>query len=313
LTLSAVRITPYYPDLRIARLDIEGRTIASVAGAVLRVGERLNIHLKYSPQVPDTAVVRVELDVLLPCPWTYVQPIVLSSYDKRITTIAKVVDTHGTIGSDVTIPITLELVNPQDSIIDATIEYTVRINGRMFDLRSIAPGQLLDAAIASDGWYTIRIVREGITLRTVEPQLLGAITGTGLASRLFRDSVIIASLVVRDVLKQPIVQVRNGVLTLGAYCFPREIVVSQTATSVEVQPNPASSEAVVMLRNVVAGTYVVELTSLSGESLLRYRTELSPSPTWTIPIPLLGMSSGVAVVTVTTPVGTYRTFLVIAK
>jgi hypothetical protein len=172
---------------------------------------------------------------------------------------------------------------------------------------------LLDAAIASDGWYTIRIVREGITLRTVEPQLLGAITGTGLASRLFRDSVIIASLVVRDVLKQPIVQVRNGVLTLGAYCFPREIVVSQTATSVEVQPNPASSEAVVMLRNVVAGTYVVELTSLSGESLLRYRTELSPSPTWTIPIPLLGMSSGVAVVTVTTPVGTYRTFLVIAK
>ncbi|MCX8051383.1 MAG: hypothetical protein N3B17_05765 [Chlorobi bacterium] len=313
LTLSAVRITPYYPDLRIARLDIDGRTIASVAGAVLRVGERLNIHLKYSPQVPDTAVVRVELDVLLPCPWTYVQPIVLSSYDKRVTTIAKVVDTHGTIGSDVTIPITLELVNPQDSIIDATIEYTVRINGRMFDLRSIAPGRLLDATIASDGWYTIRIVREGITLRTVEPQLLGAITGTGLASRLFRDSVIIASLVVRDVLKQPIVQVRNGVLTLGAYCFPREIVVSQTATSVEVQPNPASSEAVVMLRNVVAGTYVVELTSLSGESLLRYRTELSPSPTWTIPIPLLGMSSGVAVVTVTTPIGTYRTFLVIAK
>ncbi|MCX7930481.1 MAG: hypothetical protein N2663_07160, partial [Chlorobi bacterium] len=313
LTLSALRINPPYPDLRIVRLDIDGRTINSIAGAVLGVGQRINISLKYSPQVPDTAIVRIELDVMLPCPWTYVQPIMLSSYDKRISTIAKVIDSDGLVGRDITIPVLLQLINPQDSIIDATVEYTVRINAKMFDFRSVAPGELLDVKIGSDGWYSIRVVRRDVTLRTVEPQLLGAFTGLGLASLIFRDSVMISSLTVRDVLKQPVVQIRNGVLTLGTYCFPREIVLDTRAMSIDVYPNPAADEGVVAIRNPLTGVYHIEVTSMMGETLLQYRTELPAGALSSIPIPLQSLSSGVVTVTVTTPVSTYRTLLVIAK
>ena len=313
LTLNAIRITPYYPDLRITRLAIDGRPLASVVGAVLQVGQRLDVSLKYSPQVPDTTVVRVELDVVLPCPWTFVQPIMLSSYDKRITAVAEVISAHGLIGEAISVPVTVKLAQEQDSIIDATIEYTVRINGKLFDYRSTRPGIVLDASIDRDGWYTIRVLREGVTLRTTEPQLLGMFEGIGLASRIFRDSVYITSLVVRDVLKQPIVQVRNGMLTLGTYCFPREVVLTAGSMAMELNPNPATDEATLIIRKPVQGQYAVELSSLSGAVLLRRVMELPAGDQAMIPLPLDAMPSGVVVVVLTTPAGTYRTFLAVAK
>ncbi len=313
LTLNAIRIVPYYPDLRITRLVLDGRIITTVAGAVIPVGKRLDVYLKYSPQVPDTTVVRVELDVVLPCPWTFVQPIMLSSYDKRITTIAQAVDTYGLIGQSVTIPIMMELVQEQDSIIDATIDYTVRINSKLFEFGSVSPGTVIEANIERDGWYSIRVVREGVTLRTTQPQLLGALTGIGLASRILRDSVFITSLTVRDVLKQPIVQVRNGTLTLGAYCFPRDVVLAATGMTVDINPNPATDQATIVIRKPVNGRYTVALHSIGGSVISRHSIEITATDQATLPLSLTSVSNGMVIVTLTTPIGTYRTFLSIAK
>jgi hypothetical protein len=313
LTLNAIRITPYYPDLRITRLTIDGRPIASIVGAVLQVGQRLDVYLKYAPQIPDTAVVRVELDVVLPCPWTFVQPIMLSSYDKRITTIAKVIDTHGQVGELVRIPVTLQLVNPQDSIIDATIDYTLRLNGKLFDLRSVEPGEVLSVSTDRNGWYSIRVVRQNVTLHTTEPVLLGTFAGTALASMILHDSVYISSIVVRDVLKQPTVQVRNGLLTLGTYCFPREVVLTAGSMSMQLNPNPATDQVLLEMRKPIAGQYTVEIVGLSGAVILRQTMELSAADQVTIPLALNDVPSGVALIRISTPAGVYRIFLSVVR
>lgn len=312
LTIRAIRITPYYPDLRIARLDINGRPIASIGGAVLQVGERLNIHLKYTPQVPDTAVVRVELEVVLPCPWTFIQPIMLSSYDKRVPMIASVPNVHGVVGGELTIPVMLQLVNAQDSIIDATVAYTLRINAKMFEFQSIMPGRVLNARVDPDGWYTISIVRENISLRTTEPQLLGTLKGIGLASTLFRDSVHITTIQVRNVLKEPIVRMRDGVLTLSPYCFPRDIVLDGRLR-IQVQPNPADHYADVVLNNAVEGTYTVTIATLNGQIILQQRPSITESRDQILRLDLGAVPSGTVVVTVVSPIGTYCTLLVVSK
>lgn len=312
LTLSAIRITPPYPDLRIAGLFISGRQVASINGQVLKVGERLDIKLKYTPQVPDTTVVRVELDVLLPCPWTYIQPVQLSSYDKRITTIVKAMDSHGAIGQPLGIPITLQLVSEQDSIVDATIEYVVRINARLFDFTGVSNGRLLESGIGNDEWYTIRIVREGVTLRTTEPYLLGTIEGRGLASRLLRDSVRIATIAVRDVLKPPVVRTVNGLLSLDPYCFARDIVLGG-ALRLRLQPNPASEYVTVAIENPIEGSYTLELRSTCGVLLERRTITLNAGMQELVQIPLDRAPSGVVLLTVETPIGSYRTSFVVVK
>lgn len=311
LTLSAIRITPYYPDLRITRLDINGRPIAGVGGAVLQVGERLNIHLKYTPQVPDTAVVRLELEVVLPCPWTFIQPIMLSSYDKRIPMIAAVPDVHGVVGGALTIPVMLQLINPQDSIIDATVEYTLRINAKMFEFRTVILGRILDARVDTDGWYTIRVVTENVSLRTTEPQLLGRLEGRGLASTLFRDSVYITRVEVRDVLKQPFVRTQNGVLTLSPYCFPRDVVLDGLLR-IQVHPNPADRYVDILLTNAVEGVYGVMVTTLNGQTILQQQQHIVASREL-LRIELDAVPTGTVILTVTTPIGTYRTLLVVRK
>lgn len=312
LTLGAIRIMPDYPDLRIVGLFIGGRQVASINGQVLQVGQRLDVKLKYAPQVPDTTVVRVELEVLLPCPWTYIQPVQLSSYDKRITTIARAIDTHGASGQPLSVPITLRLVSEQDSIIDATVEYAIRINARLFDFTGITSGRLLESNIGNDEWYTIRIVREGVTLRTTEPYLLGTIEGRGLASRLLRDSVYISMLTVRDVLKPPVVRTVNGLLSLDPYCFAREIVLSD-ALQLRLQPNPATECVTVAIEHPIEGTYILELRTTNGTLIERRTVTLAVGSHERLQIPLDRVPSGLALLTVETPLGSYRTSFVVVK
>lgn len=312
LTLRALRLTPYHPDLRIVKLDIEGRQIANVNGQVLRVGERLNVHLQYLPQVPDTTIVRVELEVVLPCPWTYIQVLNLSSYDKRIPAIATVISTRGTIGETIDIPLHLQLVNAQDSIIDATVEYTVRINAKMFDFRQVHLGTVLSAVIDANGWYSIRIVRQDISLRNTEPVLLGIISGIGLASTQFHDSVLIATITVRDVLKQPVVQVRNGVLTLNTYCFPRDIIV-RDRTAITVLPNPATDQLQIEVRDASEGIYAVEIVTIDGKVLERKQAILGNGVNSSLAIPLGNIPSGVMLVRIITPTGVFHSRVAVVR
>jgi len=312
LTLGTIRITPNYPELRIVRLLIGGRQVASTNGQVLQVGERLDVVLKYSPLVPDTTVVRVELDVLLPCPWTYVQPVLLSSYDKRITTIAKALDTHGAVGQSLTIPILLQLVSEQDSLIDATVDYIVRINGRMFEFTGVSGGSALHSNIDPDGWYSIHIVRTGITLRTTKPFTLSTIQGRGLATTVLHDSIRIARISVRDVLKPPVVQIVNGLLSLEPYCFAREIVLGG-ALQIRLQPNPASEHVTLTIDNSIEGTYGLELRAYSGELIDRRTLMLRTQPREYIELQLDRAPSGILMLTIETPIGTYRTPIVVLK
>lgn len=302
ILLSNLQLSPINPELTIESVDIDGRTISSVVGEVLKVGQRVNIKLKYRPMVPDSTYYVLRLSSSLPCNRDFDMFVFAQSYDKRMLSIAKVPDVFAKPGDEnVKIPLSIRLATDIDSVENATLEMRVRINAYLYDPKGLTNGSITRHDTTADGWHHLWLRFDNLTVKKTSPIPLCDIVGTALATTFFSDSVYLDNMVWSNVIKKPRVQTENGLLQLDRYCVPRNIAWGNyEKTTIQIQPNPVRAAGVVSIETNIPGEYRVQIYSTEGKKLREQRLSIARGTT-PVQLNAQDLPSGVYPLIITTP------------
>lgn len=258
---------PLVDELYFSSFDIDGRVVNDLRGQVLKPGQRLNIGLKFSPLVPDTVIYNLQLIINRPCALTYQVKIETQSYDKRILSTARVKDVYAKVGADnVKIPVWFNLAKAQDSIVGARLIMRMKFNAKLYLPQAITNGTIIKRDTLRSGWYHLWIQFDNLVVKYDNPILLTEVVGRTLATTYFTDSVFVDNLSWSNVLKEPRVNVFNGLISLEPYCFPRDVnfIGGDPQMLLSIQPNPVKNDAGVKLVTNIPGIFRFDLYNHLG-------------------------------------------------
>ncbi|MBL7998700.1 MAG: hypothetical protein JNL32_08700, partial [Candidatus Kapabacteria bacterium] len=305
LTIGELTLYPL-TELSIEKADISGRSVdvANIRGQILQVGERLNIYLKFRPWVPDTTTYRLNLAIISPCFNTFPLDIETSSYDQRITSYAAVGNNESYFpGTEARIPMNIRFASEVDSVENATLYATVRLNGRLMAPQGVTKGTVVRHDTLPGMWHRMVIKMTGVTIKKTTPIQLGEIYGTAIATTFFKDSVYLEKIEwdSTTVVKVPRVRLRNGILNITPYCYPRDVIIlPEEKTTIQIAPNPAGELANVNINTNMTGVYKMQLYSTDGKIVFSHNAIVQREKS-VIPLDVSHLAGGYYPLVVTTP------------
>ncbi len=236
-------------------------------GLRLTPGQQLDIELMYNPTIKDVNDYSLKLYVAAPCVAEFDINGKLASYDKTMWATASVPDRSANPNDHFTIPLYIQFDSPQDSVDDASLSIDFKINGYMMDVDDNAGGAIQSIDTLANSWKILHLHFDHLTIKYNEPFLLTNIHAWALASTKLKDTMFLddRSIQWANVLKKPKVRTRNGIFTLGTYCYPHDLVWTPVLLrSLRVEPNPVSNELIVELSGDEDADLAMSIVSSDG-------------------------------------------------
>ncbi len=284
--------------VRSVRVGSTNVGMAGMHGYRVKPGESIFIEIEFNPTVKDVNTYELLLKVVEPCSDVVSIKGNLASYDKQIWATASIPNTTAKPGERFEIPLSIQFDSPQDSVEDATLYLSMRVNGYQMDIVDDAAGTIVKIDTLPSSWKVLHMRFDHLTIKYSAPYLLNTVRGLALASKKLVDTVFLDDRSVRweagsVPLKKPKVRTRNGLFTLDTYCYPHDLVWFSGGTPMmSVQPNPVSDELRVIVDSQKEEDLRLELFAPDGRLLKSsdYRSVVGAS---TFELDVNDISSGV--------------------
>jgi hypothetical protein len=270
-------------DLFISSVTVNGakRSPGSVRGMSVKPQQKILFDLKFDPTYIDTNDYYIVVAVTKPCPDTFTIRGSVRSYDKTIRGAVSVENTTARPNQIVYIPIQMQFDSELDSIEDATLSFSMTLNGHLVSVLDDTKKAIRKIEDIGNGMRRITFEFEHLTVKYDKPCKLTSLRVLTLASMLLQDTMSVDRGSVAwtqgaVLLKKPIVRLRDGILTVSSFCFPFEFELDPLSlTSFTVAPTPARDFVELSVECGTSQTVVMELYSLDGRLRMQQDMHLS--------------------------------------
>lgn len=283
IVLDTIALMTANRDLIISSVVVNGskRSPDSVRGLSVKPQQKILFDLKFDPTYIDTNSYRIIVAVTKPCLDTITILGSVRSYDKTIRGAVSVENTTARPNQIVYIPIQMQFDSELDSIEDATLSFSMTLNGRLVSVLDDTKKAIRKIEDIGNGLRRITFEFEHLTVKYDKPFKLTSLRVLTLASMLLQDTMSVdrGSVVWTQgavLLKKPIVRLRDGILTVSSFCFPFEFELDPVSLmNVSVTPTPARDFVELSVECGTSQTVLLEVYSLDGRQRMQQDLHLS--------------------------------------